>query len=332
MWTIYFSILLLFSKWSGAQAPDSISPAALEHHVRVLASDSLKGRGNHQPAQALAVRYITGVFEQAGLKPFPAFPGYQQPFTQAGGKVVPLDSAGALFGNLCNVVGMLKGKTQPNEIVIVSAHFDHLGVEKGSRKDSIMNGANDNASGTAAVLELARYFARRGDNDRTLLFCAFGGEELGLLGSQLVAKMLKPESVVAQFNIEMIGMPQYGKNRFCITGASYSDLARFVDAKTKGGATKRVGEALEEKKLFYRSDNYPFAAKGVPAHTFMSSDDDERCYHSPCDDAGRLDYAHMQNLVNSLATVLVPIVKAEFTPRRIRAASLERYPYLETEH
>jgi hypothetical protein len=332
MRAIYFSILLLFSKGSGAQAPDSISLPALEHHVLVLAADSLKGRGNHHPAQVLAANYIMACFQQAGLKPFPFFPGYQQPFTQAGGKVVPLDSSEALYGNLRNVVGMLKGKSRPTEIVIISAHYDHIGLEKGNKKDSILNGANDNASGTAAVLELARYFAQRGDNERTLLFCAFGGEELGLLGSQLVAKMLKPENVVAQVNIEMIGMPQYGKNRFCITGTAYSDLARFVDGKIKGSVTKRVSEAMEEKKLFYRSDNYPFAAKGVPAHTFMSSDDDERCYHQACDEASRLDYAHMQNLVKALASVLVPIARGEFTPKRINTNSLDRSAYLEAEN
>lgn len=332
MRTVFFVILLLQSIWSGAQAPDSISQAALEQHVRVLAADSLRGRGNHHSVQALATNYITSCFQQAGLKSFPPFHGYQQPFAQVGGKVVPLDSSEAVFNNLRNVVGMLKGKSRPNEIVIISAHYDHIGVEKGNKKDSILNGANDNASGTAAVLELARYFARRGDNERTLLFCAFGGEELGLLGSQLVAKMLKPEYVVAQVNIEMIGVAQYGKNRFCITGASFSDLARFVDGKIKGGMTRRVSEATEEKKLFYRSDNYPFAAKGVPAHTFMSSDDDERCYHQSCDEASRLDYAHMQNLVKALAAVLVPIAKGEFTPRRINTNSLDRNTYLEAEN
>lgn len=317
MRTAFFVILWLLSLGSGAQAPDFISQAALEQHVRVLAADSLKGRGNHHSAQALAADYITTCFQQAGLKPFLFFPGYQQPFTQTGGKVVPLDSSEALFGNLRNVVGMLKGKSRPNEIVIISAHYDHIGVEKGNKKDSIMNGANDNASGTAAVLELARYFAQRGDNERTLLFCAFGGEELGLLGSQLVAQMLQPEHIVAVFNIEMVGIAQYGKNKFVITGEGYGNLASFVDLQAKKGMARRVREADLEKRLFYRSDNYPFAARGVPAYTFMSSDDDERCYHSVCDEASRLDYAHLSNVAATIAAALVPIAKGEFSPKRI---------------
>ena len=324
---IYFFSLLLISIWSGAQAPDSISAQVIEQHVRVLASDSLRGRGNHHPAQALATRYIASRFQAYGLVPFPFFPGYQQPFSFVAGKVAPLDTAGAELNSLHNVVGMLKGKTWPNEIVLVSAHYDHVGVEQKGRGDSILNGANDNASGTAAMLELARYFALRGDNERTLMFCAFGGEEMGLLGSRLVAKMLRPEQVITVINIEMIGLPQYGKNRFSLTGAYYSDLARFIDDRTKGGVTKRVREGADEKKLFYRSDNYPFAARGVPAHTIMSSDDDDRCYHSTCDEGSRLDYAHMQNLVRTMAAALVPIVQGTFTPRRIKAGRLERYGF-----
>jgi Iap family predicted aminopeptidase len=322
---VFFISLLLLSITSGAQAPDSISASSIEGHVRVLAADSLRGRGNFHPAQAKAARYIASEFERYGLKPFPFFPGYRQPFIQASGKVVAIDPADALYNNMHNVVGMLKGKSRPQEIVIISAHYDHVGVEHRGSKDSILNGANDNASGTAALLELARYFAQRGDNERTLLFCAFGGEELGLLGSQLVAKQLKPEHVVALINIEMIGVPQYGKNKFALTGSYHSDVAKYIDAQIKGGTSKRVREGAEEKKLFYRSDNYPFAARGVPAHTIMTSDDDDKCYHNVCDEAARLDYAHMQSIVNTIASVVVPMVKGEFTPKRIKADRLERY-------
>lgn len=317
--------LLHISIWSGAQAPDSVSAREIQQHVLFLASDSFRGRGNYHGAQALAADYIAKEFKKAGLQPFPFFPGFQQPFILEQGKPVPIDTADAVPTHMHNVVGMLKGKTRPNELVLVSAHYDHIGVE-GSRGDSVYNGANDNASGTAAVLALARYFAQRGDNDRTLLFCAFAGEELGLLGSRLIAKMLKPEHIVAVVNIEMIGIAQYGKGRFALVGESFGDLARLVDQHTKKGLSQRVREADYEKKLFYRSDNYPFAAKGVPAYTIMSSDDDERCYHSACDEAKRLDYAHMQNVTRTIATTLIAISKGAFTPKRFNPDKLGDSP------
>ena len=84
-----------------------------------------------------------------------------------------------------NIVGMLPGKSKPGELILFSAHYDHEGVfDRGKKKDSILNGANDNASGTTALLMLAKYFAQKNDNERTILFCAFAGEELGLLGSK----------------------------------------------------------------------------------------------------------------------------------------------------
>jgi Zn-dependent M28 family amino/carboxypeptidase len=319
-----FFILLLFSISSGAQAPDSVSARELEGHVQLLASDSLWGRGNGHNAQALAASYIAGEFTKAGLMPFPAFEGFLQPFILDKGKLVAIDTAAAQPTHMHNVIGMLKGKTKPGEIVLVTAHYDALGVEGKGRSATVYNGANDNASGTAAVLALARYFAQRKDNDRTLLFCAFAGEEAGLLGSKLLAGILKPEHLVAGFNIEMIGVAQYGRNRFALIGESHGDLALFVDRYTKAMGTRRVPDAQPEKHLFYSSDNYPFAAKGVPAYTFMSSDDDDRCYHNECDEANRLDYAHMQNVVRTLAAVLLPVVKGEFTPKRMDTRRIAR--------
>lgn len=320
-----FSIFLLLSITSGAQAPDSVSAGELQRHVQVLASDSLRGRGNGHGAQALAADYIAGEFARAGLQPFPVFQGYLQPFVEKNGELVSLDTAVAHPTHLHNVIGMLKGKTRPNEIVLVTAHYDHMGVQKQRRGDSVLNGANDNASGTAGVLALARYFAQRGDNDRTLLFCAFAGEELGLLGSKLLAGILKPEHLVAGFNIEMIGVAQYGQRRFALIGEEHGNLAAFVDRYTKPFGSRRVAEPHTEKYLFYRSDNYPFAAKGVAAYTFMSSDDDDHCYHLACDEAKRLDYAHMQAVVRTIAAAIYPVGKGVFTPQRLDGAKIRRY-------
>lgn len=217
-----------------------------------------------------------------------------------------------------NVVGWLQGKSRPSEVVIFSAHYDHVGIIK-SRKDSIMNGANDNASGTTALLLLARYFAGRGDNERTLMFCAFAGEELGLFGSRDLSRRLNPQSIVAMINLEMIGYRGLGKNRVFITGEGLSDLPDMLYRPLRENGIRVVNEPNQEKQLFRRSDNYPFARLGVPAHTIMGSDDDESCYHRPCDEINRMDFPNMINIIRAIAFASKEIISGEKTPGRILA-------------
>src|SRR5687767_12590384 len=157
-----------------------------------------------------------------------------------------------------NIVGMLRGKSRPQEIILFSAHYDHEGVfKRGRKKDSILNGANDNASGTTALLMLAKYFSQRNDNERTLLFCAFAGEELGLLGSKDFANYIPPSSIIAGINVEMIGVPQYGKNNIFITGYDHSSLPSILEKQLSATPVKIISGPSEEKELFKRSDNFP---------------------------------------------------------------------------
>jgi Peptidase family M28 len=221
-----------------------------------------------------------------------------------------------------NIVGMLPGKSKPNEVVIFSAHYDHVGISGRNKRDSIMNGANDNASGVTAVLMLADYFARQGNNERTILFCAFAGEELGLVGSKNFRNYLIPESIVAVINIEMIALPQYGKNNFFITGTRYSDLPALLKTNMKGLNVKVKPEPNQKKKLFQRSDNFSFALKGIPAHTIMSSDDYDPCYHRPCDEANRADTKHMTQIIKAIVLGTKSIIGGVETPTRTKPDDL----------
>ena len=210
-----------------------------------------------------------------------------------------------------NIVGLLPGRTKADEVLVFSAHYDHMGIINGNSKDSIMNGANDDASGTTALLALAEYFAMRGDNERTLLFCAFAGEEFGLVGSRDFIRHIKPEKIVANINIEMIGIPQYGKNSIFITGANESYLPKLLYKGFKAAGVKVKAEPDTDKMLYMRSDNYAFAQAGVPAHTIMSSDDDDRCYHKPCDEYDRIDIAHLTKVIRGIAKAAEEIIKGE---------------------
>ena len=221
-----------------------------------------------------------------------------------------------------NVTGVLPGKSKPEEIILFSAHYDHEGVFfRGRKKDSIMNGANDNASGTTALLLLANYFAQRNDNERTILFCAFSAEELGLLGSKYFVDYVKPERIIAGINIEMIGIAQYGKNNFFITGYNQSSLPSILEKQLSTTPAKVISGPPEEKDLFKRTDNFSFVEKGVPAHSIMSSDDDDKCYHQPCDELKRIDVQHMTTIIKAIAKASETLISGKETPTRIEGNS-----------
>ncbi len=223
-----------------------------------------------------------------------------------------------------NIVGVLPGKTKPDEVILFSAHYDHEGVyRRGKKKDSIMNGANDNASGTTALLMLADYFSKRNDNERTLLFCAFAGEELGLLGSKDFVNHIDTRKIIAGINIEMIGIPQYGKNNVFITGPGYSSLPAILEKQFEHTSVKVKAGPSEEKELFKRSDNFPFVKEGVPAHSIMSSDDDDKCYHQPCDEIKRIDITHMTTVIKAIAVATETLINGEETPGRINPGSIQ---------
>jgi Iap family predicted aminopeptidase len=298
-----------------AQYPvDSIKVGEAGAILHFLASDSLKGRGNGTAELSVAADFIASRFAQAGLLPLYKTGSFFLPFAaRRPGSFRQRKGVDSLY----NVVAVLPGKSRTTELVIFSAHYDHIGEEDGT----IYNGANDNASGTTALLLLADYFARRADNERTLVFCAFAGEEMGLLGSKAFAETLEPDSVVAVINMEMIGISSVGKNAFYFTGAAYSNLQEIFK-KNLGKNYKIRREPDYSKELFSRSDNFPFALKGIPAHTLMASDDDDACYDQSCDDVKRIDLENMTALIRAIALGSDTIIRGVDTPTRIRPGSV----------
>ncbi|HEY6902150.1 MAG TPA: M28 family peptidase, partial [Puia sp.] len=197
---------------------------------------------------------------------------------------------------LANVVGVIPGKSKRNEYVIFSGHYDHLGFGKPDAKgDSIYNGANDDASGVTAVINLAHYFAKAKINERTLIFVAFTAEEIGGYGSQYFSNQLDPASVMAMFNIEMIGTAsKWGPNSAFITGYEKSDMAKILEKNLVGTGFTFHPDPYPDQQLFYRSDNATLARQGVPAHTVSTFEIDvDKHYHTPDDDIDHLDMKNM---------------------------------------
>lgn len=247
------------------------APTALRDRVAHLASAELDGRAAGSDGDIAARAYLTERFRCLGLVPAGS-DGYAQPFVADGHPTA-------------NLIGYLPGDDAAagGEIIVVGAHHDHLGNGH--------LGANDNASGSAALLAIAQALHHRGKPRRTIAFVAFGGEELGLLGSQYFAAhppaALPLERIVYDINLDMVGS-------YASAGAVYA-MGTF-----RGLAATPIVVALaaEHPALHVGiggrgtgSDHAAFCRAGVPYVFFWTPD--RRCYHERCDTVAQLDVAHL---------------------------------------
>ncbi|MEQ8523324.1 M20/M25/M40 family metallo-hydrolase [Gracilimonas sp.] len=219
---------------------------------------------------------------------------------------------------LSNVVGKIEGKRE-NEIVLFTAHYDHIGVVSAVDEDSIANGANDNASGVSAVIELARYFQKMPKPERTLYFVGFTAEEVGGYGSKFFSRQLNPDKITAMFNIEMIGKPAVeGPNSAWITGFDKSTFGEILQNSVSDSNFVFYPDPYPNQNLFYRSDNATLAKLGVPAHTISTTPIDvDQDYHNVTDEFSTLNILHTTNTIKAIAKAAKVIISAEQTPTRI---------------
>lgn len=295
---IYLFIILAV----GCKAmPEPATAKRVGEIMDYLASDALKGREAGTAGIAAAADYIEGIFKENQIKPY--FTTYR-------------DTLSNFEGVAFNMVGYLEGtdKKLKNEFVVVGAHYDHIGITQSPTTDSIANGANDNASGTTTVLELARYFGKTGKNKRSILFALFSAEEKGLLGSKHLAEKLKSRNLdlYTMLNFEMVGVPLKDKDYLLyVTGYEKSNLAEVSNRYSEG---KLIGflPTAQEFNLFQRSDNYPFHETfNVPSQTYCTFDfTNFEHYHKVGDENGLMDFEHMATVVNKLVPVFVGIVNA----------------------
>lgn len=221
---------------------------------------------------------------------------------------------------LANIAGVLPGKTKPDEFVIFSGHYDHLGIVKPLEGDSIANGADDDATGTTGVITLARYFKKLNNNARSIIFVAFTAEEIGEYGSQYFATQVNPEHVVSMFNMEMMGKPsKFGENTAFITGYDRSDFGKILQRNMEGTAFKFYPDPYIKLDLFYRSDNASLAHLGVPAHTISTDKiDTDPYYHTVKDELSTLDMNNLTTTIRAIATSSKTIISGTDTPARVK--------------
>jgi hypothetical protein len=279
---LFYSILFVCYQLScfGQSAP---SPENVTRHGQFLASDKMKGRGTGSKENAKAARYVARTFKKYGLIPM-GTEGFYQPFTAKVKRIIVPDS----LRPAKNVIGFLDNGAE--NTIVIGAHFDHLGMgRQGSSKSEkpegqIHNGADDNASGVAGLLELARYFSENNQKEAcNFLFISFGAEELGLQGSRFFVNnpTIPLSKINFMVNMDMIGRYNAGRG-VGIGGYGTSDkwpeIFKDVKSETKF-FTDRAGSG--------GSDHGSFYAKQIPVLFFHTGGHDD--YHKPGDDVEKID-------------------------------------------
>lgn len=266
--------------------------------LKYLASDELEGRDSGSVGIEKAPIYLENQLAEAGIKPY--FKTYK-------------DTLSNFEPAAYNVVGLIEGNDPKlkNEFVILGAHYDHIGRVAPVDGDDIANGANDNASGTTVLSEIAKYLAESKANKRSVLIVYFSAEEKGLLGSYHLAKKLKDKNVnvYTLLNFEMLGVPMNYDFDVFITGYDYSNM---VNKLNDYAGFKLVGksEMAEKYDLFKASDNYPFYEEmKIPSHTISAFDfSNFNYYHHVKDEFQEMDTKYMTDLANKMLPVVTKMI------------------------
>lgn len=290
-----------------------IDSNTVRKHLYTLASDEMEGRGTGTPGIEKAAVYIENEFKRIGLSTFQDLETYRQTFTFENRRTQEKITAS-------NIIGVLEGKSKKDEFVVISAHFDHLGIRKITEQlDSIYNGANDDASGVTGVLTLAEYFKNKGTNERTIVFVAFTGEEMGLKGSTHFGKGIVSSKFVAGINLEMIGKtPSFGSNTAWLTGFERSDFGKIIQQNLEGTGYQLFPDPYKKFNLFFRSDNASLARLGVPSHTFSTTPIDvDTDYHQASDEAATLNMTVITQTIQAVAKGTESIINGLDTPTRV---------------
>lgn len=348
--TLSLLLLLILAMRFGAQDNDSdriaqvLDTGRILAPLRYLASDELRGRHIGLPEIDTAAKYIALQFYDAGASPIPGTKSYYQVFRFlfAPADLRHMDQQVASNLNISanrgttirNVLAMVRG-TDPvlrNQYIVLSAHYDHAGVRAyattvNGKLDSIFNGARDNATGTAAVIAAARYFARYPPK-RSILFICYSGEEEGAIGSHYYAAhpVVALDQTVFDLNVDNAGYNT--THAICLFG-----LGRTSADSTIRRACKSYGLSVyaepPDLELFKRSDNYSLAQKGIPAPNFSLgmtgwNEEVDRYYHGVGDEVETMDLDYVVKFVRAFVLSAEYIANDPAQPRWTRGDEFEK--------
>lgn len=295
-----------------------VSGTAVAADMTYLTADELHGRGSATRDEHLAAQFAASLFESFGLVPG----GDNGSFLQKASLPNPLpEQVAKRLSRLeqvrrtetWNAIAILKGQTQ-DEAILLTAHLDHLGIGPEVNGDSIYNGADDDASGTTAVLELARALSQGPRPRRTIVFALFGSEELGGFGNRyfLEHPPVPLSQLVANLEFEMIGRPDPAvpAGDVWLTGWERSNLGPEL---ARHGA-HIAADPHPKEKFFERSDNLALAKQGIVAHT-VSSFNLHKDYHQPSDELSRVDLPYMTGVIQSMVRPIVWLADTNWKPQ-----------------
>ena len=294
--TINFSYSFQTSK--AKKFAKSITEKELSEHLYIYASDEFEGRDTGEPGQKKAVEYLRNYYKSIGIEPGDLEGDYFQEMTltmrgRRGQEPRTVETE--------NVVAIIKGSEKPDEYVVITAHLDHVGVDD----KGIYNGADDDGSGTVALLEIAEAFKKAADKGkgpkRSIVFLHVTGEEKGLLGSAYYADnpIYPLENTVVNLNVDMIGRidpSRREKNRdyIYLIGSDHDsvdlhNLSEQTNAESVNMTLDyRFNDKNDPNRFYYRSDHYNFAKNGIPIIFYFTGTHAD--YHKVTDTPDKIEY------------------------------------------
>jgi hypothetical protein len=275
---------------------NSITPAELSKHLYIIADDNMEGRNTGEPGQKRAGEYLINEYKKNGI----SFPKGASDFYQ----MVPSDFMKRGFAPKLNdsenIWAFIEGSEKPQEIIVISAHYDHVGMKNGE----VFNGADDDGSGTVALLEIAQAFneaKKQGFGPkRSILFLHVTGEEHGLHGSRYYSEnpLFPIENTVADINIDMIGRrdtlhPKTNNYIYVIGSDRLSSELHTINEEVNAKYTQleldyKYNDRKDPERIYFRSDHYNFAKKGIPAIFFFNGIHAD--YHQSSDTPDKIEY------------------------------------------
>lgn len=311
---------VFIADWVDTDPAEVVNQEKLKSHISYLASDKLGGRLAGSPNEKLAADYLSNQLKSVGLKPYNG-KNYIQKFDYKL-KLNPKDSLAITNIEAHNVIGYLDNKA--SKTIVIGAHYDHLGLNehnnstKPNSKGEIHNGADDNASGVAGVLELARILSTNKEIEKAnYIFALFSGEEDGLQGSKFMTETIKTlyPNVTAMINMDMIGKLNASKDLLVGGIGTSPDFKKIVELNKPAGFNVTLDESGVGP-----TDHTSFYLKDIAVLNFFTGTHTD--YHKPSDDEDKINYTGVKNIVEYVFKVthdIANLEKVEFTKTKVNA-------------
>jgi Zn-dependent M28 family amino/carboxypeptidase len=298
----------------------TITTSDLKKHLTVIASDDMQGRNTGEPGQKKAAQYLVDFYKKSNI----SYPKGANSYFQKIPSKYFLKAFSPKLGDSENVWAFIEGSEKPEEVLVISAHYDHVGMKNGE----VYNGADDNGSGTSSILEIAEAFALAKKNGagpkRSILFLHVTGEEHGLHGSRFYTEnpIFPLANTIADLNIDMVGRRDdlhpntnnyiylIGSDRLSTDLHNISEEANEKYTQLKLDYTYNAED--DPNRFYYRSDHYNFAKNGIPSLFYFNGTHED--YHQPSDDVSKIEFDALQKRVQLIFATAWELANRENKP------------------